>query len=179
MVDERRDENGPPAGARRDGAAASAVLLMLRLGFAAIWFWAAWNKLRDPQSFAESIQAFKILPDHLVVLFTFAIPWTEVLAASLLVVGLWTRAAAAVLLMALLVFIGAIVSVLARKMSVHCGCFGKGYLLCPGELGWCHVGQNVLLSLAALVLVWRGGGRVAGDAMEACGRGQGQLRPER
>lgn len=136
-------------------------LLVARLALAAVFLWAGWVKLSDPQQFAFSVKAFKLVPetaDHINVLLTFAVPWAEVLAGVGLVLGLWTRASAATIGVMLIGFIAGILWVLFKGFSVKCGCFGDGYLLCPGVLGWCHIGQNVLLTgLAAVVTVWGGG----------------------
>lgn len=129
------------------------VPLIARLALAGVFGLAAGVKLYEPQTFAFSVKAFEILPDHLVVLTTFVLPWLEAICAVLLLVGLWARAAALLLSLQLVVFIGAISSVLARGMSVECGCFGKIDVFCSGPLGACNIAQNlVLLGLALLVL---------------------------
>ncbi len=141
----------------------STVLLLARLGLAAVFGFAAFVKLTGPQSFADSVKAFKVLPDHLVILATFTIPWAEALCAVLLLLGLWTRAAALVLSVQLAIFIAGIISVLVRGMDVKCGCFGQYDLMCSGPLGWCNVGQNALLLAGALLILVRGGGGASAD----------------
>lgn len=140
---------------------ASAVLLVLRLALGGVFLLAGFVKLSDPQSFAFSVKAFKILPDHLAVLATFVFPWLEALCGVLLVAGIWTRAAAVVGVLQLAAFIAGIISVLARGLSVSCGCFGKYDLLCSGPLSMCNVGQNTGLLLTGVVLVMFGSGRFA------------------
>lgn len=149
-------------------AAESFLLLLVRLGLAAVFGFAASVKLQGPQSFADSIKAFKVLPDHLVVLATFTIPWAEAICALLLLLGLWTRAAALVLSVQLAVFIAGIASVLARHMDVTCGCFGKYDFLCSGPLGWCNVGQNALLLAGSLLILFRGAGIASADSALGC-----------
>lgn len=142
------------------------VLLLLRLALGGVFVWAAWVKLDDPQAFADTIKGFKLLPaagDHLVVLASFAVPWVEMLAGAVLMLGLWTRAAALVLLINLLSFIAAIVSVLQRGISTKCGCFGELSPFCPEEISGCNIVQNSILGAMALVLLIRGRGLLGLD----------------
>lgn len=142
-------------------AVEGAVLLLLRVALGGLFLWAAWVKLENPQAFADSIKGFKVLPpegDHLVVLATFAVPWVEVLAGAALVLGLWARAAAWVVLLNLAVFVGAIASVLARGISTKCGCFGRLSPFCPETITTCNVWQNAVLAAIAAIVAWRGPG---------------------
>lgn len=148
---------------------AESVLIQLpaRLVLGGLFGLAAFKKLQDPQSFAEAIKGFKIIDPatqgHLIVSGAFAIPWVEMTAAVLLVLGLWTRAAALTIGLALLGFIAALVSVITRDLDAGCSCFGDLELFCPRGVGWCQVARNALLLLPAAYLVWRGGGRIALD----------------
>lgn len=139
------------------------LVLPLRLILAALFAFAAYVKIVDPRLFAQSVEAFKILPEHLVVTMTFVIPWTEMFVAACLVLGLWTRAAALVLTGLLAVFVVGIVSVLYRGMDVKCGCFGKYEIPCSGALGICHIIRNGVLMLMSLLVVIFGPGPLAID----------------
>ncbi len=138
------------------GAIAGVIGLVSRVLLGAAFCVAGGIKIWDPQSFAESIKGFKIVPVHaseVVVVSAFVLPWMEIIAGVLLIIGLWARPAALTAAGSLVVFIGAIWSVLHREMSVKCGCFGKLSPFCEGDLGMCNIYQNlVLLGLAAAVL---------------------------
>lgn len=139
------------------------VLLVLRMALGGMFIFAASIKLSGPLDFSDSIKAFKILPDHLAQLATFAVPWIEMVCALALVLGLWSRAAAAVISGLLLVFIAGIASVMWRGLNVHCGCFGKLQPFCTGPLGACNIIQNAILCLAAMSVAVGGGGYLALD----------------
>lgn len=147
------------------------LLLPVRLALAALFLFSAFQKLKPgtvpgPQQFATNIKAFEILPDELIGLATYTIPWAEAIGAILLILGLWARPAALLLSSLITVFTIAVISILARKMSVDCGCFGKGgSLICPPDapIGWCKVLENCLILLAAVLIVIRGGGLVSLD----------------
>lgn len=167
----------PPPSA---GATALAIACVpLRIVLAGVFLFAAWQKMHDSkaaQIFSEAVQALwkkswggvlgsfdplgrdgkvvpRALPDHLVQLTTFGVPWVEIVAAALLIVGLWTRSAAAVILMMLLGFTSMYIAVILRHEDVNCGCFGKSQLLCTGGVGWCHVGQNLTMAAMALIIL--------------------------
>ena len=120
-------------------------------------------KTVGPQQFYFSIRAFDILPDHLARLGTFAIPWTEGLAGLFLIFGLWSRAAAWLLSLALAAFIAAIISALQRHLSVSCGCFGSFKLFCGDTLGVCNIVQDGVMLVLALAPALLGPGCLALD----------------
>ncbi|MEQ9095704.1 MAG: MauE/DoxX family redox-associated membrane protein [Phycisphaerales bacterium] len=149
--------------------------VFVRLFLAGVFGFAAFMKLRSPdaaQAFAESIQAFKLLDrfdhHHVVVVSTFAVPWLEAICAVLILLGLWTRAAAFAMLSALGVFMYAIYTAIARDMNVQCGCFGDFSFPCDDTIGMCQMYRNGVLAAGCLFLVIRGGGRASFDRF--CGR---------
>ncbi len=148
-------------------------LLLLRVSLGGMFIFAASVKLSGPLDFSDSIKAFKILPDHLAQLATFAVPWIEMVCAVALILGVWSRAAAAVISALLLVFIAGIASVMWRGLNVHCGCFGKLQPFCTGPLGACNIIQNAILCLAGMMVAAGGGGYLALDRVLngcRCGR---------
>ncbi len=124
---------------------------------AALFLWAAFNKLRPPNGpvlFSDSIHAFKLgLPDVLIKLSVGVVPWVEVLAATLLFLGIWKRGAAIVLSALLVVFLILIIQALARGLAVECGCFGKLSPFCPPIVGPCNIIQNTILLAMGLVII--------------------------
>lgn len=155
-------------------AVEAVLLLVVRVALGAMFVFAAWMKLKNPQAFADSVLAFKIFgqADHLVVLTTFVVPWLEMICGVLLLLGLWSRAAALSLFVQLLIFTGGIISVLYRKLDVSCGCFGEYEWPCKGPVSICHVGRNTVLLLAMGLLVWRGGGVIGLDGLRWRRRGR-------
>lgn len=136
--------------------------LALRAGFflGAVFIWAAWKKIfplgspNPPQVFSSSITAYKLdLPNWLVTFSTFAVPWTEMVAGIALILGLWTRAAASVIVAMLLLFIALGLSAILRGLEIKCGCFGDGTLFCTGGLGWCHIYENVFLTALGVLCI--------------------------
>lgn len=130
-----------------------------RVALGILFIYAAWKKVGEsnaPQVFSGSILAYKLeLPDHMVALATFGVPWTELLVGVTIILGFWTRASAAVIAGMLLLFIGLGLSAISRGLEIKCGCFGDGTLLCPGGLSYCHIFENTLFTVLALgVFLW-------------------------
>jgi uncharacterized membrane protein YphA (DoxX/SURF4 family) len=149
----------------------SAISLILRLGLGGIFIFAAAVKLRDPQAVAGSIQAFKInlmgqpMPDHLVLLGTYGIPWLELLVGAALVLGLWTRSAALLYTLLMASFVALVISVIQRDMNVECQCLGRFKLFCSGPLGTCKVIENSILMAGSLLVLTIGSGSFSLDRL--------------
>lgn len=163
-------EESPAAGSARRPLW-SVVAMALRLLLGGVFIYSGLMKLDDPLLFAQAIEKFKVTDpvdhEHLVKLATFAIPWTELLCGAALVVGMWTRAAALVLALALAGFMVLIWQVLARGEAFECSCFGRLKLLCPTRLSRCNLYQNGVLTGLALVLLAGGAGRWSVDRLIA------------
>jgi uncharacterized membrane protein YphA (DoxX/SURF4 family) len=149
----------PPA-ASASTTLGSLMLLMVRVIAGGVLCAAAFFKIRDPLTFSEAIQAFRIVKaDHLILFGTYVLPWTELFAGLAMILGIWTRSAAFIYCCMMTLFIAVIIHALDRNLGgAPCGCFGYWHLYCKGGLEWCKVGENsVLLTLGLLVLGFGGG----------------------
>jgi len=144
------------------------TLLALRIVVGGLFVFAATVKLNDLHGFAEAVKGFKLFPaplgDHLILVTTFAMPWAELILGALLLLGLWTREAAALTTLLLLGFCVALYSVIARDMTLTCGCFGKIDFICTGPVGWCSVVRNLVHAALAVAVLALGPGRWSLDA---------------
>jgi uncharacterized membrane protein YphA (DoxX/SURF4 family) len=142
------------------GVFGRSVLLLLRVTIGGLFLFAAVLKIQDPLQFYFSIKGFQLLPEHILQPLAFMVPWIEVACGLALLTGAWAKSAALVLGGMLVVFMGAILSVIVRTdIHVECGCFGDFSPFCPkGAVGWCNIGQNaVLLAIALPVMLWGAG----------------------
>jgi uncharacterized membrane protein YphA (DoxX/SURF4 family) len=101
-------------------------LMVVRLIAGGVFLYAGWQKFADPNQFADSIAAYQLLPQQLIDLCALSVPPLELIIGFLLLVG-WQRRVA-VLSASILtgVFIAAIISAIARGLTINCGCFGAG-----------------------------------------------------
>jgi len=99
------------------------VLLALRLLVGGIFIWSSLDKIAQPFEFSRSVHAYQVLPVILVNWFALALPWMELLAGILLVLGLGSRGAALLASGMTASFLVAIAAVLLRGIEIDCGCF--------------------------------------------------------
>lgn len=152
----------------------SVLSLLSRIALAQLFFIAALNKITDPQSFATAIDKFQVplfmLDENgenaLVAVSVFLVPWLELVAGLFLLAGLWTRAAATLILLMLGAFCAAIYSVMLREIEItDCGCFGDLKGFCREAVGSCNLIQNGVLASMGLIALIVGGGRASADAL--------------
>lgn len=133
--------------------AASRLAVPARWYLGVLFVGAAWHKIASPGSFAVDVATYDILPLGLVNLVAITLPWIEVTAGLMLLLGWHTRPASLLVAGMMLVFIAALAIALARGLDMSCGCFASqgaeedpiSYLTVLRDLGW--------LALSVLVLV--------------------------
>ena len=70
------------------------LTLAARLYLAYVFLLACWFKIADPPAFALSVATYQFLPLSLINITALVMPWTELLAGAMLLLGLRVRAAA-------------------------------------------------------------------------------------
>jgi uncharacterized membrane protein YphA (DoxX/SURF4 family) len=131
--------------------------VLARLVVGVVWVVAGVLKLPDPNENVRAVRAYEILPESLVTVVGHGLPVLEILVGLCLLLGLFTRVAAAVSALLLVAFIVGISSAWARGLSIDCGCFGGGagptenaQATYPWELA-----RDAGLLLLSVWLVWR------------------------
>lgn len=99
------------------------VALALRVYLGGVFLWACWHKILHPVDFALDIAMYQLLPLQLINLQALVLPWVELLAGAMLLVGLRTRAAALLVTGMLVLFLVALGWALAQGLDMSCGCF--------------------------------------------------------
>ena len=121
-------------------------------------------KVIDPQSSVAAVRAYELVPGWLERPIGWGLPFLELGLGLLLLAGLFTRIAALVSGLLLVVFIIAVVSAAVRGLSIDCGCFGGGGQVAPGQTAYA---AEIVRDLALLALcgwlVWRPLSRFALD----------------
>ena len=152
----------------RTGMTESILLqLPLRVLLGGVFVYAAYNKIPAIQSFAEAIKGFQIVDSEthsgLIVMAAFVIPWFELIAGLMLIVGFRARSAALGIGLLLAAFIYALLHVIFTDVDADCSCFGDQNMICGSTVGWCQVIRNTVLLVPTVYLLWRGPGRVSLD----------------
>lgn len=124
---------GPPRGGpalavaaapRRDKVLALAGV-PVRLYLGGLFVWASVYKIREPYEFALNIATYQILPLELVNVFAIALPWLELATGVMLILGLWTKENALLLVGMMAMFTAALGIALSRGYQMNCGCFSS------------------------------------------------------
>ncbi|HEY6007078.1 MAG TPA: MauE/DoxX family redox-associated membrane protein [Geobacteraceae bacterium] len=132
--------------------AGNASRIGLRLLLGGLFLYAGVPKILDPVGFAGNVAAYRLLPYFYDYVVAAVFPWLEVTCGILLVIGLRVRAAAMLLLLLDLVFIGVISSAIVRGLDIDCGCFRPG----GGSASpWMALGRDLLILCLAAVVFWQ------------------------
>ena len=121
-----------------------------RILLAIVFLIAGAEKIGALRTFGKSIAAYEILPEAMANIAALLFVWAELVVGVLLLAGAAIRGAALVTSGMLVVFLIAIVSALARGMTIDCGCFAGD----PTPVGMMKVLEDVGLLAAALFLVY-------------------------
>ena len=126
------------------------ALVVLRVALGALFVYAGVMKLRDVSGFIDEIANYRLLPVLAPILGN-TLPTIEIVTGLVLALarGTW-RAAAALLVTALMaVFTVAVTSAWLRGIDVRCGCFGTG----GGPIGPLTVARDAALLVASVVVL--------------------------
>ena len=136
------------------------LMLGARMSVGGVFVYAGAVKLLAPESFADSIASFRLLPRSAISLLALGLPPFEMAVGSFLLVGWQVRAAALGALLMATVFAVALASAMVRGVPVDCGCFGVESL---GSPGWMLLGRDLAMGgVAFLVYCGQAAARMAG-----------------
>ncbi|MEV5048419.1 MauE/DoxX family redox-associated membrane protein [Streptomyces griseoincarnatus] len=138
-----------------------------RIVLAAVLGYAGWVKVQDLTAAGRTVALYRLVPEESAQLVGAAVAFVELALALLLLAGLATRAVAAVTALLMVTYIAAIASVLARGMSIDCGCFSSGGTLTGGaERGYVvDIARDLAFLGAAAFLITRPRTRYALDRL--------------
>ena len=134
------------------------LLLIFRILLGVVFIFAAVSKASEPESFAQSIANYKLLPLILINFLAVILPWIELCAGLLLIFGISVKENSAILSSLLFIFIVAISISLARGLDIDCGCFGT---VDGTRVGIMKILENVGLLILGLILSKFGSGTLS------------------
>ena len=146
--------------AAKKRAAPAWIGLAARILLGGLLFYAGFSKLSDIPKFADEVGNYKIpelVPSlhgtlvYLMRLVAVTLPWNEVVLGLLLIIGIWTRAAAIVSMILFAIFAMAVSSAIVRKLNISCGCFNHNDAAKVGLMTLAIDGVGLGLSLLVIV----------------------------
>jgi putative oxidoreductase len=129
------------------------VLLAARVYLGGVFLVACYHKLLDPGSFAMDVATYQFLPLYSVNLFALVLPWVELLAGAMLVVGLRVRAAALLTSGMMLAFMVALGWALYLGLDMSCGCFASQATAQGDTISWHTMLRDTSWLLLSLYIV--------------------------
>lgn len=132
------------------GHAFFSLAVRIYLGF--VFLFACYHKVIHPEAFALDIATYQILPLGLVNLLAIILPWIELVAGLMLVIGWRTRSAALLVSGMMVVFTIAISIAVYKGLDMSCGCFASqgaaedpiSWRTIMRDSGWLLLGVYVL-----------------------------------
>lgn len=107
--------------------------LFARLGLGGVLLYAGYLKAFSPDKSMMAVRAYELLPIWLANIFGIVLPWLEIGAGVLLIIGIAVRYVAIFGSTLMIAFVIAISQAWARGLSIDCGCFGDGGAIDPSQ----------------------------------------------
>ena len=107
--------------------------LLARLILGGVLLVAGYLKAFTPDKSMMAVRAYEILPIWFANVLGIILPWLEIGAGVLLIIGVAIRYAAIFGSALMVLFIFAIAQAWARGLSIDCGCFGGGGTVDPSQ----------------------------------------------
>lgn len=122
------------------------LALVLRIFLGLMFIYASMTKIPYPAEFAKNVEAYRLFPYWSVGVIAVFIPWLEMICGLFLIIGLATRAAAALIAALFAAFTVMLIINVLRGSPITCGCFDS----LGAQIGWWDVIRDFLLLLLAL-----------------------------
>ena len=119
------------------------LALAFRMYIGGLFIYASMSKITYTAEFAEGIASYQVVPYWAVNISAVVFPWVELICGILLITGLRSKAASAMLALFLLFFTFLIGVSLSRDASISCGCFHA-------------IGEDISLWTLFRDLIWTG-----------------------
>jgi peroxiredoxin len=124
-------------------------LIVLRFVYGTIFLFSGALKILDVFSFANSLNAFRILPPALVSSVAIVIPIIEIVLGASIICGFRTALMSALTAFMLALFTGVVAEKLIEGARISCGCFGP---LSGDDLTEMTLVRNIILCLCGALL---------------------------
>ena len=94
-----------------------------RIVLGAVFMYASFDKMANPQVFADIINNYRLIPVQLVNPLAIFLPWLEFITGLFLITGKWVKSSLLLYSTFLVIFIIGLSQALIRGLDISCGCF--------------------------------------------------------
>jgi len=130
-----------------------AGIFIARIILGGIFIYASIDKIAFPGHFANIIRGYNIIPESLVDLTAFILPWIELIIGILIVIGLFVRESSIILTSLLIIFLLSIIIQATKGPIEDCGCFGKMPFISSSNSYFLIIRNLVLISLSIMIFL--------------------------
>jgi putative oxidoreductase len=127
------------------------IAFAVRAVLGAVFMYASFDKMANPEAFANIISNYHLLPYQLVNPLAIFLPWMEFITGLLLVVGKWVKGSLLIYTSVLVVFIIALSQALIRGLDISCGCFSV-HPSTTSEV-WLRIIEDIILLAFSFLLL--------------------------
>ena len=99
------------------------ILLVFRLFLGAMFIYASWDKIANPEDFSGVIRNYYLLPEPATNFFAIILPWVELYIGICLILGIFVNGASLLSVGLMVMFLVALGQATARGLDIECGCF--------------------------------------------------------
>ncbi len=126
----------------------------LRVAISGLFLYSGIVKLVDPLGTADSVRNYDLIGDPWVTAVALFLPWVELVAGGLLMIGRWVPGALAVVMASAATFLLAIGSAWWRGLDISCGCLGAGGSGGGGPLHYAGHMLGLVVLIAVCAWLW-------------------------
>ena len=128
------------------------VGFIARLLLGATFIYASYHKILAPAEFAKVVYGYGLFPGEFINLIAIVLPFVELIAGLSLILGLYPRSAAMIIMAMLILFILILSLNIARGYEFDCGCFSVNKLF-PTESPWATIARDIFLFFLGVYVV--------------------------
>jgi len=120
------------------------------------FIYASSYKIISPEDFARIVYGYSLFPEVLINLIAIIVPFLELVAGLALIIGIYPRSAAIIIISLLLAFITVLAINLIRGHEFDCGCFSAGQSEHPGGSAMMLIRDLIYFFLGMLIVLFEG-----------------------
>ena len=133
----------------------STTVTVLRVMVGALFILAAYPKIINPVHFSAVIAEYQLLPESFVPFVAILLPWLELLCGAMLILNIYARSNALILMVMLIIFTAGVTHNMLRGIIHDCGCFEflSGWFGMQEEISFSTIVRDILLMLLVLPIL--------------------------
>jgi putative oxidoreductase len=127
------------------------IWLVARLLLGSIFIYASYHKIIAPDEFAKIVNGYDLFPSETINLIAITIPFIELISGIALIIGIYTRPAAIIIIGMLAAFVIAISINIIRGHEFDCGCFSSDTSQAVNT-AWQTLGRDIIFMMLGIYI---------------------------